>query len=136
MSTRRSNSAAIPVNFFSRRSVIENVGPQWSGSPKTTPWNANVKVRPFEFARVTPYVTAGAGASMADAIVNRSDVGTLTIEDRRRLTDLATNVGAGVTYRLTDWMGLSADYRSFFVHRDEQTPRVDRLTTGVTFAIK
>jgi hypothetical protein len=99
-------------------------------------WNANVKVRPVEFAGLTPYVTAGAGAFMADAIVNRSDVGTLTIEDRRRLTDFATNVGAGVTYRLTDWMGLSADYRSFFVHRDNETPRVDRFTTGVTFAIK
>ena len=72
---------------------------------------------------------------MPDAIVNRSDAGTLRIEDRRRLTDLATNVGAGVTYRLTDWMGLSADYRSIFVHR-AQTPRVDRFTTGVTFAIK
>jgi hypothetical protein len=99
-------------------------------------WNANVKVRPFELPRVAPYLTAGAGAFAADAIVNRSDAGTLTIEDRRRLTDLATNVGAGVTYRLTDWMGLSADYRSFFVHRDDQTPRVDRLTTGVTFSLK
>lgn len=100
-------------------------------------WNGNLKVRPFDTERLTPYVTAGIGAFNADAVVRNATAGPLTIEDRRRVSDLATNnVGAGVLYRFNDWVGLTADYRSFFVHRDERTPRVDRLTTGVTFSLK
>jgi long-subunit fatty acid transport protein len=44
-------------------------------------------------------------------------------------------VGAGVMYRLNDWMGVGADYRTFFVHRDHRTPRVNRFTMGVTFNV-
>lgn len=99
-------------------------------------WNGNLKMRPFETDRLTPYFTAGIGAFNADAVVRNFTSGPLTVEDRRRVSDLATNVGAGVLYRFNDWLGLSADYRSFFVHRDDRTPRVDRLTTGFTFSLR
>ena len=99
-------------------------------------WNGNVKVRPFETGRLTPYVTAGVGAFNADAVVRDFETGSMKIEDRRRVSDLATNVGAGVLYRLNDWMGLTADYRSFFVHRDESTPNVNRFKAGLTFSVK
>ena len=109
-----------------------------SGSPRVNGyhWNANVKVRPFEFGRIEPYVTGGIGWFAADTIVENQSIGTSTIEDRRRVTDFATNVGAGLMYRLTDWVGLSADYRTFFVHRDDDTPRVNRFTTGLTFSFE
>ena len=63
-------------------------------------------------------------------------IGTTRVEDRRRASDFATNLGAGVTYRFNDWVGIGADYRTFFVHRDETTLRVNRFTAGLTFSIK
>ena len=48
----------------------------------------------------------------------------------------ATNVGAGAQFPLNDWVGLTADYRTFFMHRDHDTPRVHRFATGVTFSVK
>jgi hypothetical protein len=30
----------------------------------------------------------------------------------------------------------STNYRTFFVHRDESTPRVHRFSTGLTFSLK
>lgn len=42
----------------------------------------------------------------------------------------------GLTYRFNDWVGLSADYRTFFVHREGSTPRVNRFTTGLTLSLK
>jgi opacity protein-like surface antigen len=99
-------------------------------------WNANLKVRPFDFGRLEPYVTGGIGSFTADTIVENRSIGSSTIEDRRRVTDLATNLGAGLTYRFNDWVGLSADYRTFFLHRADDTPRVNRFTTGLTFSLK
>ena len=99
-------------------------------------WNGNLKFRPFETGRLTPYLTAGVGAFQTDAVLNDSAIGTLKIEDRRRVSDFATNVGAGFVYRLNDWMGLTGDYRSFFVHRDSDTPRVNRFTAGVALTLK
>ena len=52
------------------------------------------------------------------------------------MTDFATNLGAGLMYRFNDWVGLSADYRTFFVHRADESPRVNRFTTGLTFSLK
>jgi opacity protein-like surface antigen len=95
-------------------------------------WNGNLKVRPFEIGKASPYVTAGLGSFVADAVVGESRVNGVSIEDRRRMADFATNVGAGLTYRVNDWFGVGADYRTFFVHRDERTPRVNRVTAGVS----
>jgi opacity protein-like surface antigen len=99
-------------------------------------WNGNLRVRPFELGRFEPYVTGGIGSFTADTIVRDEAVGTTRFEDRRRATDVATNVGAGVTYRLNDWAGVGADYRTFFVHRDDNTPRVNRFTAGLMFSLK
>jgi hypothetical protein len=99
-------------------------------------WNGNLKVRPFELARFEPYVTGGIGTFTADTVANDRVIGTTRFEDRRRATDLATNIGAGVIYRLNDWVGVGADHRTFFVHRDDVTPRVNRFTAGLTFSVK
>jgi hypothetical protein len=39
------------------------------------------------------------------------------VDHRRTATNFATNVGAGVNYRINDWVGIGADYRTFFVSR-------------------
>lgn len=99
-------------------------------------WNGNVKYRPFEVRRFEPYVTGGFGAFTSDTVVNDVVLGTTRFEDRRRATDFATNIGTGFNLRFTDWVGVGADYRTFFVHRDESTPRVHRVTTGLTLSLK
>jgi opacity protein-like surface antigen len=99
-------------------------------------WNGNLKVRPFEVGRFEPYVTGGLGSFSADTVLDDDLLGLTRVEDRRRATDFATNLGAGVTYRLTDWAGIGADYRTFFVHRDGDTPRVHRFTAGLTLSMK
>ena len=39
-------------------------------------------------------------------------------------------------YHFNNWVGLTADYRTFFVHRADETPHVNRFTTGLTFSLK
>ena len=99
-------------------------------------WNANVKVRPFEYARVEPYLTAGMGSFTADTVVGTRLLGATPVDDHQRITDLATNLGGGIRYQFTDWIGLTADYRTFFVHREDDTRNVNRFTTGLTFSLK
>jgi len=41
-----------------------------------------------------------------------------------------------VNYQINRWVGVGADYRTFFVYRDESTPRVNRLSAGLTFSLK
>lgn len=99
-------------------------------------WNSNLKFRPFEYGRVQPYLTGGLGMFTTDTLGDQLAFGTSTVQDRRRVSDLASNVGAGLLYRLNDWVGVSAEYRTFFVHRDGDTPRVNRLATGITLSIR
>jgi opacity protein-like surface antigen len=99
-------------------------------------WNGNLKVRPFEVRGLAPYVTGGIGSFTSDTVVSDVMIGPTRFEDRRTATNFATNVGAGVNYRINDWVGVGADYRTFFVHRDESTPRVHRFSTGLTFSLK
>jgi opacity protein-like surface antigen len=99
-------------------------------------WNGNLKVTPFEKGRIEPYVTTGLGSFTADTIIGERAVGTTRIDERRRTTDLATNLGAGLFYRVNDWVGIGADYRTFFVHRDDDMPTVNRFTAGLRFSIK
>ena len=94
------------------------------------------KFQPFELGKLRPYVTGGLGTFTADTIVKDRSNGVMTIEDRRRVTDFSTNVGAGALYPLNDWVGLTADYRTFFVHRDNDTPRVHRFAAGLAFSLK
>ena len=99
-------------------------------------WNGNLKVRPFEVGGLAPYVTGGIGSFTSDTVVSDVMIGSTRFEDRRRATNFATNVGAGVNYKINRWVGVGADYRTFFVHRDESTPRVHRFSTGLTFSLK
>ena len=99
-------------------------------------WNGNLKVRPFEIGRFRPYVTAGLGSFTSDTIVSDVMIGPTRLEERRTATNFATNVGAGANYQINRWVGVGADYRTFFVHRDESTPRVHRFSTGLTFSLK
>jgi hypothetical protein len=99
-------------------------------------WNGNVRVKPFEAGRLESYVTTGVGSFTADTIIGQRFNGATRIDDRRRARDLATNVGAGLFYRLNDWLGAGVDYRTFFVHRDDDTPAVNRVTAGLRFSIK
>jgi len=99
-------------------------------------WNGNLKVRPFEVGGFEPYVTGGIGSFTSDTVVGEDVIGPTRIEDRRRTTDFATNVGAGLTYRFNDWVGIGADYRTFFVHRDDSTPKVHRFSTGLTLSLR
>ena len=99
-------------------------------------WNGNLKVRPFEIRGLAPYVTGGIGSFTSDTVVSDVMIGPTRFEDRRTATNFATNVGAGVNYRINDWVGVGADYRTFFVHRDDSTPRVHRFSTGLTFSLK
>jgi opacity protein-like surface antigen len=99
-------------------------------------WNGNLKVRPFEIGNLNPYITGGIGSFTSDTVVNDVAIGTTRFDDRRSATNLATNVGAGVNYWLNRWVGVGADYRTFFVYRDDTTPKVHRFSTGVTFSLK
>ena len=99
-------------------------------------WNGNLKLRPFTVGNLSPYVTAGVGSFTADAVSETSEVGGLSIQDHRRVSDLATNVGAGALYLINDWIGIGADYRSFFVQRNGNDPRVDRFTAGISLSLK
>jgi opacity protein-like surface antigen len=99
-------------------------------------WNGNVKFRPFDLGNASPYLTAGLGSFTADAVADTRTLGGVTVQDRRRASDFATNVGAGVLYRVNDWLGVNADYRAFFVYRDADTPRVHRFTTGLALSLK
>jgi opacity protein-like surface antigen len=99
-------------------------------------WNGNLKLRPIDFGNLAAYVTGGVGSFTSDTVVSDVMIGQTRIEDRRRATNFATNVGAGINYRINDWVGIGADYRTFFVHRDDSTPRVHRFTSGLTFSLK
>jgi len=97
--------------------------------------NANVKVRGNDFFRVSPYVTAGVGSFTADTVGHQELVDAGVTEWSRR-TDLATNVGAGVSYRLTDHLGVNADWRTFFVNGEDEVQHVNRFTTGFTISLR
>jgi hypothetical protein len=99
-------------------------------------WNGNVRVQAFEVGKLRSYVTGGLGTFTADTIVDHGGSGSTTFEDRRRVTDFSTNIGAGASYPLNDWVGVTAGYRTFFVHRDDDTPRVHRFAAGLTFSIR
>lgn len=53
-----------------------------------------------------------------------------------RATHPATNVGTGAMYRVNDWLGIGADYRTFFVHRADDTPKVHRVTAGISLLVE
>jgi hypothetical protein len=58
------------------------------------------------------------------------------VSEWTRRTDLATNIGAGVTYRLSEHLGLNVDWRTFFVNGDNDVERVNRFTTGFSVSLR
>jgi len=99
-------------------------------------WNGNIKVWPFEIGRLEPYVTGGFGGFMASTVVNNRLNGGARADAYSRSTHPATNVGTGAMYRVNDWIGVGADYRTFFVHRDGDTPKVHRFTAGISLVVE
>jgi opacity protein-like surface antigen len=122
--------------FREASEIAAPVGPGSDSRVNAYHWSGNLKVRPFQIRQLEPYVTGGIGSFTSDTVVNDGTVATTQFEDLRRTTNFATNVGAGVNYRINDWVGVGADYRTFFVHRDDSTPRVHRFTTGLTFSVQ
>jgi hypothetical protein len=96
--------------------------------------NANLRVVPGTWDRVTPYLTGGLGSFTSETVASGA-VMDARLEERRRVTDFATNVGAGLTYQLTDRVGVTGDYRTFFVHGPD-TRQVNRFTAGLTFRLR
>lgn len=96
--------------------------------------NANVLFQLGGWARFNPYLTGGVGA-FAGQSVERGAVDGVRVAVNRHAAHPATNVGAGARYWLTDWFGVTADYRNFQVYAD-RTRSVNRFATGVTFALK
>lgn len=92
--------------------------------------NANVFVRPSAWEGFTPYATAGFGAFVGSTVASGEAANARFVQYRRE-TNPATNLGAGVTYRLSNWLGLSADYRHFIVNAAD-TRHVNRFTAGVS----
>jgi len=156
LGTTFSTTAGIDVKLNGRTSVIGEFGVlphapfrdaaeiapappvTGTGSPQVNAyhWNGNLRVRPFELGKLEPYLTGGLGSFTADTIVSDQLAGTTSFNDRRRATDFATNLGVGAAYRFNDWVGIGADYRTFFVHREDTTPRVNRFTAGLSFTLK
>jgi opacity protein-like surface antigen len=97
-------------------------------------YNANLLVAPKSWGRITPYVTGGFGA-FTGSTVARFDVGPAWQRRYESITNVATNVGGGVSYRLNRWLGVNADYRRFIVNA-EPTQSVNRLTTGVSLFVR
>lgn len=48
---------------------------------------------------------------------------------------MSENFGLGTTYRLTNWLGLNADYRHFVVNATD-TQHINRFTTGVSLFVR
>ena len=120
-----------PVDAASRLVSVPVEDPE-DGRLHAYHWNGNLKLEPLDTGRLAGYLTAGLGAFSSEAIIEDAALGGAG-QTRRMRTDFASNVGAGALYRFNEWVGLQLDYRTFFVHRDADTPRVHRVVTGLSF---
>ena len=91
-------------------------------------------MQPSVSARLVPYATAGVGTFTGSTVAN-ADVSNSRVVQYDRETNLATNLGAGATYRLNRWLGVNADYRHFIVNTPT-TEHVNRFTTGISLFVK
>jgi hypothetical protein len=87
-------------------------------------------VQPATWARFAPYTTIGIGGA-SGLIREKSDDVTLP-RDSRNVTNPAVNMGGGATLKLTNWVGVTGDYRHFIV-LGPTVQHVNRVLTGVTF---
>jgi hypothetical protein len=70
--------------------------------------NANLFVRPSPWGRLVPYATAGFGGFTGSTVVSTATAGSHIVQYSRE-TNPATNLGAGATYRLTNWLAVRRD---------------------------
>jgi outer membrane beta-barrel protein len=96
--------------------------------------SANLTMTPGSWSRMTPYVTGGIGTFSASTVAT-FDVGALSTRRHETDTHFATNVGAGLGYRINRWLGVHADYRRFIVDAGT-TQHVNRFTTGISVFVK
>lgn len=97
-------------------------------------YNANAVVTPTTLDRLTPYLTGGVGAFTASTVA-RYNLGSNSQRRYQSTTNLATNIGGGISYRANRWLGVNADYRHFIVNADA-TEHVNRFTTGISLFVK
>ena len=95
--------------------------------------NANLFVRPSPWGRLVPYATAGFGGFTGSTVASTTMAGSHIVQYSRE-TNSATNLGVGTTFRLTNWLGVNADYRHFIVNAAD-TEHVNRFTTGVSLSV-
>jgi opacity protein-like surface antigen len=90
--------------------------------------NANVMtITPSPiYYNLRPYATAGVGTF-------RINEGITSANDR---TEFATNLGAGLRYDFNRWLGVSFDYRRFFVDFGNDVAGKNRYTFGVNVGLK
>ena len=91
--------------------------------------NINLMAQPVSWGRLMPYATAGMGTFIGSTIAS-GNVGPTEVRQYQREANFATNLGAGATYKLTNWLGVNADYRHFIVNAADRQ-HVNRFTTGV-----
>jgi opacity protein-like surface antigen len=97
-------------------------------------YNANLIAAPKSWDRITPYATGGFGA-FTGSTVARYNVGSNWQRRHESASNFATNVGAGISYRVNRWFGVNADYRHFFVNASA-TEHVNRFSTGISLSVK
>lgn len=129
---------ALPRGSFDKAATIAPAPPviaaQDDVSVNSHHVNANLLFHPGGWGPLRPYVTGGVGA-FTGSTVARGTVGDTRISAYRDATNPSTNLGAGVRYGVTNWLGVNVDYRHFFVHADDLR-HVNRFGTGVTFYLR
>jgi opacity protein-like surface antigen len=96
--------------------------------------NGNLAIQPGSWERLEPYATIGIG-TFTGSTVAAANVGPTEFRQYQRDTHFASNLGAGLTYRLNRWFGVNADYRHFFVNADD-VEHINRFTTGFKLFVK
>jgi opacity protein-like surface antigen len=96
--------------------------------------NADVIVQPVSWGPLAPYALLGIG-TFTGSTVATADVGSTEFRQYQNDTHFATNLGAGLTYRLTPWLGVNADYRHFIVDAADRE-HVNRFMTGFKVFLK
>jgi opacity protein-like surface antigen len=96
--------------------------------------NANLWMTPRPWGRISPYLTGGIGTFSARTVA-RFGLGPVSTKRYEAETNLATNVGAGLMYRVNRWFGVGADYRHFLVDAVD-VQHLNRFTAGVSFFVR
>ena len=93
-----------------------------------------MKVQPGIWGRGEPYATVGIGTFIGSTVA-AADIGPTEFRQYQKDTHFASNFGAGMTYRLSRWFGVNADYRHFIVNADDWK-HVNRFAAGVKVFLK